>query len=133
MARRAERQGRDPRGKLKAVAREWATDRGGGEKPDQPDALTAKAAEALARIAERRGRALADTVIEIAEEDEDVVRLFRALTTQWRVHPFTGHRIGIDFAAVPAVAAMLEIAVTPAVFTGLRIMEGAALLALARK
>lgn len=65
---------------------------------------------------------------ELEPGDLDVVGLFLRLGSQWRFHQ-AGPRLGLDYAAVPPVAAMLGITVTPAMFDDLRVMEGAALAA----
>lgn len=57
-----------------------------------------------------------------------MVNLFLRLASQWRFHQ-TGFRLGLDYAAVPPVATMLGITMTPALFDDLRLMEGAALAA----
>lgn len=56
------------------------------------------------------------------------MNLFLRLGSQWRFH-HTGVRLGLDYAVVPPVAAMLGIVMTPALFDDLRLMEGAALAA----
>jgi len=62
-----------------------------------------------------------------------VVQLFLALSTQWRVHPMAGARLGLEYGAVRQTADMLGIAVTPDLFDDLRVMEGAALAAFPAK
>lgn len=64
---------------------------------------------------------------EIGPDEADAVTLFFTLGTQWRFHPFAGSPTGIDYAAIPAVAQMLGIVMTPMLMHDLRIMEGAAL------
>lgn len=49
------------------------------------------------------------------------------------MHGFSGQRLGIDYAAVPSVAAMMDITMTPDLFHDLRVMEGAALVAFPRQ
>lgn len=110
------RAGERSRGKLTAVASRWASGRG-GKPADDPVTQAALAA---------RGKRATDE-IELTAEDGDIVRLFFALGSQWRVHPLAGVRTGIDYAAVPATAAMMGMAMTPDVFEDLRTMEGAAL------
>ncbi|HEU4958962.1 MAG TPA: DUF1799 domain-containing protein [Sphingomonas sp.] len=119
----------DPRGKLRAVASLWASGRGGA--PAQ-DAATEAAAAAIAEIEARRGRFRDDTP-EIGPDELDAVDLFHALASQWRMHPMAGVRLGIDYAAVPATAAMLGLTMTPELFADLRVMEGAALAAFPRR
>lgn len=117
-----------PAGKLRAVARAWATGRGGGERSD--DGATAAAADALAAIeARRRGAARPSDPVELDPADGGLVDLFQSLGSQWRTAGMTGVRIGLDYAAVPPVAAMMGIAVTPELFQDLRVMEAAALAA----
>jgi hypothetical protein len=115
-----------PGGKLKAAARRWAGGRGG---PDVPagDALTASAPLPRHRLPS------SDEEIELPGEDAAVVGLFFALDTQWRRHPMTGVRLGIDYAAIGPTAQMLEIDVTPQLLPRLRIMESAALEVLAER
>lgn len=60
------------------------------------------------------------------------MRLFLGLASQWRVHAMSGLRLGLEYTAIPAVATMMGITVTPSVFDDLRIMEGAALAAFVR-
>lgn len=67
----------------------------------------------------------------IHPDDVPAVALFFALDTQWRRHPFSGARIGIDYAAVRPTADLAGIDVTPDTLPALRIMETAALGALA--
>lgn len=59
-----------------------------------------------------------------------VVELFFALSTQWRVHPMTGTRLGIDYQAIEPAARLVGVDMTPARFADLQLMEGAALTAL---
>lgn len=70
---------------------------------------------------------VADDVIEIGEEDGNVVALFMSLDTQWRVHPMTGSRVGLDYAAIRPTAELFALDVTPRVMGDLRVMEIAAL------
>jgi len=118
-----------PRGKLKAVASNWASGRGGGP---ARDAATDAAAAEIAKIEARRGGRAVDDVPEIGPDEADAVALFFALASQWRVHPTAGRRLGLDYAAVPATAAMLGLTMTSGLFADLRIMEAAALAAFAR-
>lgn len=64
--------------------------------------------------------------MEIPIEDADAVRLFMTLASQWRMHPMAG-RTGLDYAAIAPTAAMLGLAMTPALFADLRVMESAAM------
>ncbi len=105
---------------MKAVARSWAEGRGGGRNT-AGDPLT----EAYLQQ-QRKGGPL-DRTIDLPEEDEPAVRLFLAMSTQWRVEGFSGRRLGMDYAVLPATAEMLGIARDPATFHALRIMEAEAL------
>lgn len=119
----------DQAGKLRAVARAWATGRGGGQASDD-DALTAAVAAELARRGARRGATAA--TIEVAPDEVDAVGLFMALGTQWRWHAMVGQRLGLVYEAIAPAAAALGIALTPSLFADLRTMEGAALAASAK-
>lgn len=116
-----------PGGKLKAVASQWAKGRGGG-KPAE-DAATKAAAAAIAEIEARRGRKLTVDGIEIGPDEIDAVRLFYSLGSQWRLHGYSGARLGIEYAAIQPTALMMGISMTPQLFFDLRVMEGAALAA----
>lgn len=54
--------------------------------------------------------------------------MFVCLSTQWRMSP-TGHLIGLDYAAIPAVLELLDLprAERAELFSDLRVMEHAAL------
>lgn len=54
-------------------------------------------------------------------ENVPAVRLFLALGTQWRGSGLGG--AGLDYAAIPPTAAMMEIPMSPALFDKLQIME----------
>ena len=73
-----------------------------------------------------------DAAIELPIEDADAASLFLALDTQWRRHAMSGQRIGIDYAAVPATAQMLDIVMSPELMNDIRTMEAAAMRELAR-
>lgn len=77
--------------------------------------------------ARRRG-ARPDTA-ELGPDELAPVRLFFTLISHWRVHPATGVRLGLDYAAVQPTAAMLGLTMSPDLFDDLRVMEGAALTA----
>lgn len=63
----------------------------------------------------------------------EAVALFVALGTQWNWHPVAGVRLGIRYEAVAPAAAAMELKLTPAIFTDLRIMEAEAIAASAAK
>jgi hypothetical protein len=99
--------------------------------PDDPyaDAIT----QHLAKRGGGEAKRQRDCVIEIAPDEVNVVALFLALQTQWRVHAMTGARTGLIYEAIPAAAALSGIETTPALFADLQIMESAALNEMARK
>lgn len=68
-----------------------------------------------------------EEAIEIDEKDADVVALFMSLDTQWRVHPMSGARLGLDYGAVRATAELFDIAMPAGMASDLRVMEIAAL------
>jgi hypothetical protein len=112
----------DPLKKLRSVARAWASP-GTGDGAAEDDDPNRDAIEA--HLAQRAGPR--DDDIDIHPDEQDSVALFFALASQWRWHPMAGARTGLDYAAVAATATMAGIAMTPARFADLRIMEGAAL------
>lgn len=57
------------------------------------------------------------------------MRLFFSLRTQWQVHAMTGVRLGLDYGVLPDTAGMLGLAMTPALFDDVQVMERAALMA----
>lgn len=118
-----------PPGKLRAVARAWASGRG-GRKERADDKITQSAV--LPDWILEREAAQRDSEIEFADGDADSVGLFMALDTQWRWHPMVGARLGIDYSAVRPTAELLGIALDPARMTDLRLMEAAALDELAK-
>lgn len=71
--------------------------------------------------------------IEIAPDEVNVVALFLALHTQWRLHAITGAATGLIYEAVPPTASMSGIEMTPPLFADLQTMESAALKEWARK
>lgn len=77
------------------------------------------------------GTVVAPGEIELAPDEVQPFALFLSLATQWRWCPISGQRLGIDYGAIQTTAAMMDVAVTPALFTDLRRMEAAALDALA--
>jgi hypothetical protein len=81
----------------------------------------------------QRRRAAEAEPIELTKQEADTVGLFFALDTQWRRCPFTGVRLGLDYAAVRPTAEMLEIEPSARLMTGVRVMEAAAIGALARR
>lgn len=71
-----------------------------------------------------------EEVVEVWPDAWPAFRLFEALSTQWRTGP--GGASGLDYAAVPPTASMLEIKRRdlPHLFPDLRTMEVEALLAM---
>lgn len=75
----------------------------------------------------RRPAATSASAIELPRADAATVALFFDLGTQWRFHPVTGERIGLDNAAIRPTAELTGVPVTPGLLTDLREMEAAAL------
>jgi len=63
---------------------------------------------------------------EVLEENMPTVDLFVAVCTQWRAAPFGGW-LGLDYPAVDVVLRRRALHVTPEQFSGLQVMEHAAL------
>ncbi len=84
-------------------------------------------------LPERFRKPVAPAEIELHPGDAGAVALFFALDTQWRRHAMTGQRIGIDYAAIKPTAELAGIELTPAILPALRVMEDAALGALAER
>lgn len=114
-----------PAGKLRAAARRWAGGRGGAAARSN-DPLTQAAEAPSWRTAE------VDEALELTRDQADTIGLFIALDTQWRCHPMTGTRLGIDYSAIEPTARMMEIKMTPQLLPDIRAMELAALDELAR-
>lgn len=70
--------------------------------------------------------------VEVWPDNLPAVNLFISMSTQWRVG--MGGATGLDYAALPAVMAMLciEESERPQVFEDLRIMESAAIVAMGK-
>lgn len=66
-------------------------------------------------------------------ENWPAVETFCALSTQWRYAGSAGARVGLDYAAIAPVAAMLGHEAGRDLFDRLRMMEGAALEEFARR
>lgn len=77
------------------------------------------------------GTTAAPSQIELAPDEAEPFALFCSLGTQWRRCAMTGIRLGLDNVAIPPTAAMMDIAMTPAILHDLRVMEDAALAAFA--
>jgi hypothetical protein len=71
--------------------------------------------------------------IEIAPDEVGAFTLFVSLDTQWRWCALSGHRLGLDYGVIPHAAAMQGTEMTPVLFRDLRVMERAALDALAER
>lgn len=80
----------------------------------------------LAGTVERPGE------ITFAPDEALSFSLFAALATQWDRHAMTGMRTGIRYAEVRPTAENMDIAMTPAIFADIRMMEQAALSEFAR-
>lgn len=118
-------------GKLKRVAARWATGGRGAAPASVVDDGDPTAAATRAELA-RRQRPSGEADIEVAPDEVDAVALFLAMGTQWRRCGVTGRAIGLEYAAVPATASLSAIAMTPALFADLQLMEAAALKELLR-
>lgn len=116
----------DPRGKLKALAARWAGGRGGAVMADDVATANAKLPAWMKRKEET-------DEIQLLPDEADTAQLFLALGTQWRRHAMTGMCLGLDYGVIPPTAQMLGIALDPARFLDLRMMEQAALDQIARK
>ncbi len=64
-------------------------------------------------------------------ENWDAMRLFLAMETQWRRAGMSGVATGLDYSVLPAVAGLAGLALNADIFARLRILEGAALAAMA--
>ena len=114
-------------GKLKSVAAAWAGGRGGRAQRED-DAATQQAIlpKWMAPRAEREA-------IEVSVVDGETIGLFYALDTQWRFHPMSAHRLGIDYQAIRPTAENFGIDLTPQRMVDLREMEAAAMAEFARR
>lgn len=74
-----------------------------------------------------------DTRLGIWPENWPAVRLFVALSTQWRRAGMTGARTGLDYAAIAPTAALTGIETDPETMQRLQFMEGEVLRIDARK
>jgi hypothetical protein len=63
---------------------------------------------------------------EVFPENWDAVRVFQALTSQWRRDSFTGIFEGLNYPSVESVLHMMKIENTADVFRDIRVMEFAA-------
>lgn len=75
--------------------------------------------------------ASAPAAFEVMPENWDAMRLFLAMETQWRRAGMTGVATGLDYAVLPAVAGFHGLTLDADLFARLRILEGAALAAMA--
>lgn len=71
-------------------------------------------------------------MVEVMPENWGAMRIFLAMDTQWRRAGMAGVATGLDYAALPVVAAALALALDADLLARLRIAEGAALVAMAR-
>ena len=75
-----------------------------------------------------------EDLLEIGIDDEGpAIGLFLAMSTQWHTAGLAGVRTGLNYGAVKDVAELLDIRLSPPVFTDLRIMEEEALKAMAER
>lgn len=67
------------------------------------------------------------------EDNAPALRLFLAASSQWRMAGHPPRPVAMDYAGVEAAARLAGIDVTPPLFADLRIMEAAALRAMAER
>lgn len=114
------------------AARAWVTGRGGATRRS-PDAMTQSAVmpdwmqERLAGTGENPGE------VQVPPDEQATLALFLSMGTQWRWCPVSGQRLGMDYAAIAPTASLQGTELTPMVFHDLRLMENAALDALAER
>ena len=90
-------------------------------------------ADVAAWLAASAQPAAAETAIGIWPENWDAMRLFLGMETQWRRAGMSGVATGLDYAVAPVVAGALGIALDSGCFDRLKILEGAALRAMAER
>lgn len=69
--------------------------------------------------------------VQVPPDEQATLALFLSMGTQWRWCPVSGQRLGMDYAAIAPTASLQGTELTPMVFHDLRLMEHAALSALA--
>lgn len=120
-------------GKLKAVARAWANPSARGGWRVDPESA---GADALAAHLAKRKRVQNRERIEIAPDEKDSFMLFMAMSTQWRriIVPMTAIILleGMIYDALPSVARMISVKMTPALFADIRMMEAEAIVEASR-
>lgn len=77
-------------------------------------------------IRDEAGDEAEDDAVAIWPEHEDVVRLFLALGTQWRVGGMAGAPLGLEYGAIETTGRLMGIEVTPDLFADLQVMEAEA-------
>lgn len=80
--------------------------------------------EAAAALAAVRAPAQAEAV-RVWPENWPALRLFLAVSTQWRWAGLAGVPTGLDYAALPVAARALRLRLDEAMLARLRVMEGA--------
>ncbi len=73
------------------------------------------------------------TTIEIMPENWDAMRLFLAVETQWRRAGIAGIAVGLDYGVLPMAAGAMGIELDGDLFGRVRVMEHAALAAMAAR
>ena len=71
--------------------------------------------------------------LEILPENWPTVSVFVAMSTQWRRAGMTGVPVGLDYAALPAVCGALAVTLDGELLQRLRLIEAAALGAMAER
>lgn len=128
------RQGGNPQGKLKKLARRWASGRSKSSETDAFDEECRKfgvSPEALRWTEDRH-----DDSVTVWPDMKDAVALFFIASTQWRwfgAGMAGAFRTGIDYPSLEAAARMAGIKMTSAVFDDIRTLEREALDVWSRK
>lgn len=118
------RRERQPGGKLRRLARRWASGRGARRRSEDPATRNAR----LPAWMEKRDD---DEEIQLFAAEAETASLFIALGTQWRLS-MIGLRTGLDYNVIRATAELMGVAIDAARFHDLQLMEAAAIGAFAR-
>ena len=114
--------------KLIEAARRWASGGGGPDEAAEDLAAFGVAPEEIEKWIEERK----ETNFAVWPENWPAVECFVALSTQWRTAGQEGARVGLDYAAIPPVAAMLGHDAGRDLFQRLQVLEFEALEVFAR-
>jgi hypothetical protein len=128
------RQGGYPKGKLEALARQWASGRSASKETDEFDDECVKFGIDPAAL--RWGSDRPAGRVQIWPDMQDAVALFFALSTQWRwtgVGMAGAFRTGLDYSVLEATAKATGLELTAALFDDIRTLEREALAVWSRK